>query len=293
VHRPDVFSAICGIPLGQPITLSGMAAVLRHEQGGIKNIPGSAWRVLLLNQADTPEAQSQARGLADRLIPPYHKVLVASLGSGIRERNQKTVTQGLVHAVVTPVAGVILAAGGSLRMGKPKQLLDWKGETLVHHVAQIAINAGLTPVNVVTGAYKEEVDRQLAGLSVQPVYNPDWSQGMSTSIHAGMGRLPAATGAVIFLLVDQPQIQAGLLRALIETHRRTLAKIIAPIIEGDRGNPVLFDRTTFEDLMRLKGDVGGRALFSKYPITYLPWLDADMRLDVDTPLDYQRLLDLE
>ncbi len=83
------------------------------------------------------------------------------------------------------------------------------------------------------------------------------------------------------------------MQALTEAHTRTLAPILAPMVAGQRANPVLFDRLTFPDLMALNGDVGGRAIFGKYQVTYLPWHDEGLLLDVDTPEDLERLRDQE
>jgi molybdenum cofactor cytidylyltransferase len=83
------------------------------------------------------------------------------------------------------------------------------------------------------------------------------------------------------------------IQALIEEHARTLAPILAPLVAGQRANPVLFDRMTFPDLMALTGDVGGRAIFGKHRVTYLPWHDEALLLDVDTPQDFARLKDHE
>jgi molybdenum cofactor cytidylyltransferase len=107
-----------------------------------------------------------------------------------------------------------------------------------------------------------------------------------------LNALPANTGSVVFLLADQPQIPPDLVRALIEKHTRTLAPVIAPRVEGQRGNPVLFDRSTFPDLLALKGDTGGRAIFSRYPIEWIDWDDHNLLLDVDSEADYERLLHL-
>jgi molybdenum cofactor cytidylyltransferase len=98
-------------------------------------------------------------------------------------------------------------------------------------------------------------------------------------------------GAAIFLLVDQPQITTSILRALVEKHAEGLYPIIAPMVIDQRANPVLFDRDTFQDLMQLEGDVGGRAVFHKYRVEYLPWQDDRLLLDVDTPEQYQRLVE--
>ncbi len=95
----------------------------------------------------------------------------------------------------------------------------------------------------------------------------------------------------MFLLADQPQVTPQVIRALVETHAGGLPPIVAPLIRDERrGNPVLFDRSTFADLLRLQGESGGRSLFSKHRVEYVPWHDDRLLLDVDTPEDYRRLL---
>ena len=97
-------------------------------------------------------------------------------------------------------------------------------------------------------------------------------------------------GSAIFLLADQPQIPVDVIRALVESHGQNMQAILAPLVlEERRANPVLFDRDTFPDLMQLTGDVGGRGIFDKHRVEYLPWHDDILLLDVDKPEDYQRL----
>ena len=109
---------------------------------------------MLLNQADTHELQSAAQGLAQALLPAYHSVIISSL------------KQEKVFAVHEPMAGIILAAGESRRFGQPKQLLDWKGQPFVRVVAKTALEAGLSPVVVVTGANAEQVELAVKDLNV-------------------------------------------------------------------------------------------------------------------------------
>jgi molybdenum cofactor cytidylyltransferase len=102
------------------------------------------------------------------------------------------------------------------------------------------------------------------------------------------------TGSAVFLLADQPQIPAAVIRALTESHSQKLQSILAPLVlEERRANPVLFDHVTFPDLLNLTGDVGGRAIFDKYRVEYLPWHDDILLFDVDNLGDYQRLMELE
>lgn len=289
VHRPELFSRLCGLSLGQTIQPAALSAVLLNPQGGLKNIPASARRSVLLNQADTPELQSMARTMADALLSEYHSVIIAALKAGLPKGNLQQLDE--VFAVYERVAGIILAAGGSERMGQPKQVLPWKGKPIIRHLAQTAIDAGLQPVIVVSGAASAEVERALLDLPVLLAFNPQWSTGQSTSVKTGLQQVPPETGAAIFMLADQPYTSRELIKGLVELHAATLSPLVAPEVQGQRANPVLFDRRTFEDLLTLEGDVGGRPLFSRYRATWLPWVDASILLDIDTPQDYRRLLE--
>ncbi len=263
------------------VTAEMLARVLRHPKGGLKNIPPGARRVCLLNQADTPELQAVAQHMRQSLLNAYDAVIVSSLKDQI------------VHAAHERVAGIVLAAGESKRFGRPKQLLDWRGEPFVRAVARTAMEAGLSPVIVVTGAYANEVENAVKDLGVKIVRNESWQSGQGLSIAAGVRALPENIGAGIFLLADQPQIGAAVIRALAETHAQDLPAILAPLVlEERRANPVLFDRVTFPDLLTLTDDVGGRAVFGKYQVEYLPWHDDLLLFDVDTPEDYERLKNL-
>jgi molybdenum cofactor cytidylyltransferase len=265
--------------------------------------------VALLNQADSPELQAVGGRLAKSLLAEFDSVIVGSL--------HQTVFQ-----TFEPIAGVILAAGGSTRYGEPKQLLDWRGEPFVRVAARTALSAGLDPVLVITGARAVEVEAALHDLPVVIVRNEAWQEGQASSIRAGVnalapsqppknstpgsllarkislsnfGEAPQAegVGGCIFLLVDQPQVNVPILQALVERHSLDLPPALAPMVQDARANPVLFDRITFPDLLELKGDVGGRGLFHKFSPVYLPWHDNRLLLDVDTPEQYRRLVNDE
>jgi molybdenum cofactor cytidylyltransferase len=282
VHRPEVFSKLSGLSLGESITADSLVRVLKQKESGLKNIPANARKVVLLNQADTPELQSAAQGIAQALIHEYDSVIISSL------------EQEKFFAVNEPVAGIILAAGESKRFGQPKQLLDWKGQPFVRSVAKTALEAGLLPIVVISGANAELVEFVVKDLNVTVIKNEDWKSGQGSSIRAGIESFALnpslKMGAAIFLLTDQPQVTTSILRALVEKHAEGLYPIVAPMVMDQRANPVLFDRATFPDLMTLEGDVGGRAIFHKHRVEYLPWHDDRLLLDVDTPEMYQRLI---
>lgn len=204
-----------------------------------------------------------------------------------------TTNADFLEETTNPVAGIILAAGAASRMGRPKVLLPWQGETLIHRAARTALAGGLNPVVVVTGALHADISGTLADLAVQVVNNPDWQSGQSTSVRAGVQALPESTQAVLFLLGDQPFVTPELIRRLVATYLRTRPTILAPFVGEKRTNPVVFDRSIFDVLCRLEGDAGARSIFGQYPPVAMPWSDERLLFDVDTPADYQKLLDSE
>jgi molybdenum cofactor cytidylyltransferase len=296
VHRPEQFARLSGLGVGELVTPDAVSRVLMQPQGGLKNIQPEARRILLLNQADSAEKQAQAHAIAMQVRQAFHSVIIAALPRMPVERRETQDTPLAlpeIYAVHEPIAGVILAAGGASRFGQLKQLLEWQGQPLVRRAAQTALQAGLSPVVVVTGAGADLVGQAVAGLPVRQVHNQAWQRGQSTSMQAGLRALPATIGGAMFLLADQPNIPPELVQALVEAHSQSLAPIVAPLVDGQRGNPVLFDPVTFDALMRVSGDTGGRQIFAKYPLHYVPWHDRAVLLDVDEPQDYARLTEEE
>lgn len=277
VHRPELFSKLVDIPLGTELGSHHLVTALTSSQGGLKNIPKDARRILLINQIDSFPNWRAFHDQLDAILDHYH-----AIGFAVLEDQ-------MLLELHERIAGVVLAAGGSSRFGTTKQLLDWDGVPLVKHVAGIAIKAGLNPVIVVTGADQEGVTRALKDLPVQSVHNRDWEQGQSTSVRTGIEALPQDVGAAVFLLVDQPFIPPELIVRLRKTHAVNQGPIIFPEVNGERANPVLFDRKVFQDLKSITGDSGGRALFTSHDTRAVPWDDNRIQKDIDTPEDYQAL----
>jgi molybdenum cofactor cytidylyltransferase len=192
--------------------------------------------------------------------------------------------------ILRPVAAVVLAAGGSERMGMPKQLLPIEGQPMVRRVAQAVCEAGLAQVIIVVGAYAEAVEQALRGLPVEVVSNDTWAEGLSSSVRAGLGALRPEVHAALMVLADQPALTPGLLQSLVTRYRSTGARIVAPFSRGQRGHPVLIDRTLFPELMAVQGDQGGKNLLArlKVEIERVEWDDPVDLQDVDTLQDYEQ-----
>ncbi len=288
VHRPEIFSALTGLDLGDEISFEAVEKMLLHPSGGLKNMPVNARRTVLLNQWDTLKNKTGLKRFEQNLLKKYDSVVIASLLPSKETDFDKEVIQ-----VNENIAGIILAAGASHRMGQPKALMDWHGTPFVRICVLTAISAGLDPVLVIAGEETDRIREALQGLPVEVVQNSDWNEGQSTSIKAGIKTCPEGIGGAVFLLVDQPQIPATLVRKLVTEHSTTLASIILPESGGRRANPALFDRRTFPSLMDIRGDVGGKAIFSKFQVNSIPWVDESILIDVDTPEDYKNLAGIE
>ncbi len=188
------------------------------------------------------------------------------------------------------VAGVILAAGGSSRFGEIKQLLPWKNKNIINTVVETAALAGLDPILVVLGANAGLIQASLDNETIQVVTNPDWDKGQSTSLKAGVTAIRHTVDGVLFLLCDQPHLTVNLVNAVVEEGLRS-GKVVTPIIDDRRANPVYFPASCFPLFDTLEGDAGGRQIIPACPHTTLPWLDDWMARDIDTPEDYRALRD--
>jgi len=184
-------------------------------------------------------------------------------------------------------AALVLAAGRSTRMGGPNKLLaEIGGKPLVRFVAEQALASRAAPVLVVTGHERAKVEAALAGLRVRFVHNPDYAAGLSTSLKAGLAALPAEADGAIVCLGDMPQVTAGLIDRMLDAFDPARgAFVVVPIIEGKRGNPVVWSRRFFPDLMALEGDVGARHLIAAHAdaVAEVPVEDSAALTDVDTP----------
>lgn len=189
------------------------------------------------------------------------------------------------------VSGVILAAGQSKRLGRPKQLLPLAGEPLLTHVLRHAAASSLDETVLVLGHHASEIAGQVGAWGQRLVINPDYQQGQSTSLRAGLEAIEPTASAVLFLLGDQPQVTGAMITALVDTFRAVGQPIVCAAYGGEPSNPVLFARSLFPELANVSGDQGGREVVRRHldEVLLVEVGAGPPPRDVDTEEDYRAL----
>jgi molybdenum cofactor cytidylyltransferase len=184
------------------------------------------------------------------------------------------------------VAAIILAAGQSRRMGGPNKLLArFDGEPLIRRMAERADASKAHSVIVVTGHRADDISAALDGLDIETVHNLDYAEGLATSLKVGLAAVPEEAGGALVLLADMPEITTAIIDRLIDAFRaRPEPAIVLPTIEGKRGNPVLWSRAFFPELMTVTGDTGARHILARHEeAVERVEIGAAASVDVDTP----------
>ncbi len=188
------------------------------------------------------------------------------------------------------IAGIVLAAGLSRRMGQSKVLMKVGGRAIIRYVVESVLAGGVDSVWVVTGPDVEPIEAALSGIEVQIAENPAPEEGQAGSVRTGIAALPPSVDAVLIALGDQPLLAPSIIPALLAARRTSPKLIVAPRYRDGQGNPVVFKREIFPELLRLTGDQGARPIIQKEP-TRVEWVELDLPMppDVDTPDDYEKI----
>jgi molybdenum cofactor cytidylyltransferase len=187
------------------------------------------------------------------------------------------------------VAGVVLAAGSSTRMGRNKLLLELGGESLLRRVVNRAVAADLGPVIVVLGFEADRALQTLAGLHFQTVLNEYYQHGLNESLRAGLRAVPPTAAAALVMLADMPHVTTDMLDALVRRYRATGARLVISSYEGVDAPPVLYDRSLFAELEALRASDGGKDIIQRHrsEAVTVSW-PAVALSDLDVPEDYDR-----
>ena len=188
------------------------------------------------------------------------------------------------------IAAVILAAGLSRRMGQAKLLMPVGGRAILRHTVESVLAGGVDSIWVVAGPDVAPVAAALAGVDAQIVVNPAPEEGQAGSVRTGIAALPPSVEAVLVALGDQPLLAPSIIPALLAARRASPKLIVAPRYRDGQGNPVLFKREVFPELLGLTGDLGARPIIHREP-ERVEWVELDLPMppDVDTPDDYEKI----
>lgn len=190
------------------------------------------------------------------------------------------------------ISAIILAAGESLRMGSPKQLLKLGDRTLIRIVAENVLSSSVDEVVVITGHRSREVSEAICDLPVKVIFNPRHREGQGTSLALGARSVDLKASAFLVLMSDQPLITHLLIDKVIEEYMRKKCLALRPVYRGMPGHPVILSRSLSGELSALEGDEGARGVLKKLgdEVCYLPVQDGAAVFDVDTTEDFEKLI---
>ena len=190
------------------------------------------------------------------------------------------------------ISAVVLAAGLSTRMGEPKLLRPVRGRAILQRVLDALRRTDLDEVVVVLGAESEKVRREVKFEGEKVVLNRAFADGMSTSLKLGLKSVNRLSEAVVVALGDQPFLSPSTVDRMVEAYLERRPPIVVPVVGGVRGNPVLFAKSVFPDVMKIEGDVGAKSVVEGYGdrVLELSVQDSGVLFDIDTPADYERAL---
>jgi molybdenum cofactor cytidylyltransferase len=188
------------------------------------------------------------------------------------------------------VAGIVLAAGASQRMGRNKLFLELEGETLLRRAVGRAAAAGLAPVLVVLGHQAERALRELEGMTCQPIVNPDFARGINVSLRAGIAAVPAHAKAAVVVLGDMPLVTARMLATLVERFRESGAPLVVSEYAGVQAPPTLFDRSLLDEFLLMEDAACAKQLVKRHwsQALVVPW-PGELLTDLDRPDDFERV----
>lgn len=191
------------------------------------------------------------------------------------------------------VSAIVVAAGLSTRMGEPKQLLPYGEHTVIEQIVSVLLECPLDEVVVVTGHEREAVEARLAGWPVRPVFNPNYQEGeMLSSVQCGISALGPEAHAALIVLGDQPQLEASVVRRLVDLYQEVGGGLVMPSFQMRRGHPILVDRAYWPEILSLPSDKTLREVINTHAddIHYVEVETDSVLRDIDTPEEYQQEL---
>ncbi|MGW8318104.1 MAG: selenium cofactor biosynthesis protein YqeC [Candidatus Promineifilaceae bacterium] len=281
-HRPERVSALTGLDPQARMTTEALATLLLHPEGGLKDVPDAAEFAVFLNKVEGPERLLLARQAGLRVLSSTRvKCVVAGAAQATPA----------VQEVLRRVTAVVLAAGQSTRMGTTKQLLPWGQTTVLGQTLANLQASAIDDVLVVCGHERESIEAVAKEMAVNIVYNPHFAESeMLSSLQTALRLAAENSAAVLVVLADQPMVEPQTIDLLLEAFWQGKGKLIAPVYQGQRGNPVLIDRSYFPEVLLLTADFAPREILRRHPeALFLVEVGTDSVLrDLDGPEEYDR-----
>jgi molybdenum cofactor cytidylyltransferase len=191
------------------------------------------------------------------------------------------------------ISGIVLAGGKSERMGRPKALLPFRGGTFLSNILAAISQSPINHTYVVAGHHRREIESAVSGESASVVFNPDYEQGMVTSLQTGIRALPPQVAGAMMFLVDHPLVDPTTIKALIA--KLLPGRIVVPVFGGRRGHPVLFSAGTLAEILSLPPSEGPNSVVRRdaHRVIEVPIDSRGILIDVDTPQQFEKLLEEE
>lgn len=278
-HRSEEIARALNISIGETITPDHIFEILTHPKGGLKNIPGQAEKILFLHQADCLIDNKLINDLALRLKCVFDQVLLSEIKNGCLQ----------INAHWGKIGCVILAAGSGSRFGGPKQLAIFKEKTFVENVIETAQSVPFQKRVVILGSHFEEIRPIINKDEIDILNNVNWENGQASSVILGVKYFfENPVDAIIFLLVDQPQITSNMINNVLNLFAYKKPNIIVHNYKGQNRHPILFSKDTFQELLNIQGDKGGRQLFDKFSPFQINLENDFLAIDIDTIEDLKK-----
>ncbi len=191
------------------------------------------------------------------------------------------------------IGAIVLAAGASTRMGSPKPLLLFNGETFIRHIANMLTACGTSPIILVLGAFAAQVRKEVEGMNIHVTTNCRYEAGQLSSLQHGLGILRnSSVDGVLVFPVDHPAVRKETVGAILHAFVETKAAVVIPAYRGRRGHPVLFSSSVFDELTDAPAEQGARAVVWRHAceVVEVPTDDSAILRNVDTPEEYVTLL---
>ncbi len=290
VHRLEQFHRIVGTSGIKPLLIDETVLAKTYNYMahlGLIQSP-QAKIIFILNKYDLISKPANTLNLAHLLIKNRGTRLLVTEND---ENDPVKINLPLqVNNIPVKVACIILAAGQSFRMGKDKLALPFKESTVLEETVKQILKSGFDDIIMVTrpGSHWEKV---FANQNICIVENPDFRKGQASSVIAGLKEVDPAMQGVLFALGDQPLINSSIYKSLVQTYQSNLKPVTYPTHNGKRGNPVIFDRSLWPALVKLKDDQGGRAVINRLKadaFNPVETSEAAVLIDIDTPEDYEK-----